>query len=124
MPLKFNKIFVKTGGAASKQAKAVYASKNAQGQYQVTTLGDINIYSGDVEIVEIPRLASGNDYVYTADSDSLNIENPLFCEFIQRPMAEGTFKENDNLTWEMPVSASFKYGVKNLPFNMLFGKVA
>lgn len=124
MPLRFNRIFVKTGGAASKQAKAVYASKNAQGQYNVTALGDINIYSGEVEVIEIPRMSSGNDYVYVADTMSLNMENPLFVEFIQRPQIEGEFKENKSLTWETPVSASFKYGVRNMPFNLLGGKVA
>jgi len=44
MPLRFNKIYVKTGGLASKQALSVYAAKNAQGQYQTTNLVDINIY--------------------------------------------------------------------------------
>ena len=124
MPLKFNKIFVKTGGAASKQAKSVYASRNAQGQYTVTSIGEINIYSGEVTVVEIPWMVSGNDYVYSADVEGMNIENPLFCEFVQRPQAEGVFKENKNLTWEMPYSASFKYGVRNLPFTLLYGKVA
>jgi len=124
MPLKFNKIFVKTGGAASKQAKSVYASRNAQGQYTVTSIGEINLYSGEVTVVEIPWMVSGNDYVYSADVEGMNIENPLFCEFVQRPQAEGVFKENKNLTWEMPYSASFKYGVRNLPFTLLYGKVA
>jgi len=109
MPLVFNKIFVRTGGTASRQAKAIYASKNAQGQYQVTDLGDINIYSGDVQVIEIPWMTSGNDYFYMADTSMLNVDNPLFVEFVQRPMAEGTFKENDNLTWEMPYSCSFKF---------------
>lgn len=124
MPLTFNKIFVKTGGAAAKQAKSIYASKNAQGQYQVTDLANINIYAGDVQVIEIPRMTSGNDYFYMADTSALNIDNPLFVEFVQRPMSEGTFKENDNLTWEMLYSGSFKYGIKNLPFNIIGGKVA
>lgn len=124
MPLNFNKIFVKTGGTAAQQAKAVYASRNAQGQYQVTDLGDINIYSGEVQVIEVPRLSSGNDYVYVADTDAMNLENPLFVEFVQRPMSEGVFKENNNLTREMPYSASFKYWIKNLPINILGGKVA
>lgn len=109
MPLKFNRIYVKTGGTASKQAKSVYASRNAQGQYQVTELGNMNIYSGEVEVVEIPRMSSGNDYFYTADCDAMNLENPLFVEFVQRPMSEGVFKESNNLTREMPYSCSFKF---------------
>lgn len=124
MPLNFNKIFVKKGGAASKQAKAVYASKNAQGQYQVTDLGDMNIYSGMVQVIETPWMASGNDYLYVASTDELGVENPLFCEFIERPTVGDTFTENKNLTWETPVTASFKFGLKNLPFNLLYGKVA
>jgi len=124
MPLNFTKIFVKKGGDASKQAKAVYASKNAQGQYTVTDLDDMNIYSGSVQVIETPRMSSGNDYFYISDMSGLNLENPLFVEFIQRPMSEGTFKENDNLTREMPYSSSFKYGIKNLPFNILGGKIA
>lgn len=124
MPLNFNTIYVKTGWAAAKQALSVYASKNAQGQFQVTALTDINIYSGDVTVVEIPRLASGNDYVYVADSSAIGIDNPLFVEFIQRPMAEGTFKETDNLSRDMPYSCSFAYGIKNLPFNIIWWKVA
>jgi hypothetical protein len=124
MPLNFNRIFVKTGGAASRQAKSVYAAMNAQGQYQVATLGDINIYQGSVQVIEIPWMTSGNDYVYVADTMALGIENPLFVEFIQRPMAEGTFKESDNLSWDMPYSASFAYGIKNLPINILGGKIA
>jgi len=109
MPLDFNKIFVKKGGAAARQALAVYASKNAQGQYQVTDIADINIYAGKVQVIETPRLASGNDYVYVADTMAMNMENPLFVEFVQRPESEGVFKENSNLTWEMPYSCSFKY---------------
>jgi hypothetical protein len=124
MPLNFDRIFVKLGGAASKQAKAIYASTTAQGQYQVTDLGNINIYAGDVKVIEVPRMSSGNDYFYMADTSMLNVDNPLFVEFVQRPMAEGTFKENDNLTWEMPASCSFKFGIKNLPFNIIGGKVA
>lgn len=124
MPLNFNKIYVKTGGAAAAQAKAVYASRNAQGQFTVTNLVDINIYSGEVQVIEIPRMTSGNDYVYVADSSAIGIDNPLFVEFIQRPMAEGTFKETDNLSWDMPYSCSFAYGIKNLPFNIIGGKVA
>lgn len=68
-------------------------------------------------------MSSGNDYFYMADTSMLNVENPLFVEFVQRPMSEGVFKENDNLTWEMPYSASFKYGIKNLPFNVLWWKI-
>ena len=124
MPLDFNKIFVKKGWAAARQAKAVYASKNAQGQYQVTDIADINIYAWAVQVIETPRMTSGNDYVYTADTMALNLDNPLFVEFVQRPESEGTFKENKNLTWEMPYSASFKYGIKNMPFNVLGWKIA
>jgi hypothetical protein len=124
MPLDFNTIYVKEGGAASKQALQVYASRNAQGQYQVTDLANINIYSGTVSVVEVPWMTSGNDYFYVADSEMLGLENPLFVEFIQRPQAEWVFKENANLTWEMPYSGSFKYGIKNLPFTILGGKVA
>lgn len=124
MPQNFNKIFVKKGGTASRQAKTVYAAKNAQGQYQTATLGEINIYEGSVQVIEVPWMTSGNDYVYVADTQINGIENPLFCEFIQRPMAEETFKENDNLTRDMPYSASFAFGIKNMPFNILGGKVA
>jgi len=88
MPLDFNTIYVKEGGAASKQALQVYASRNAQGQYQVTDLANINIYSGTVSVVEVPWMTSGNDYFYVADSEMLGLENPLFVEFIQRPQAE------------------------------------
>ncbi len=119
MPLVFNKIYVKTGGAASQQAKAIYASKNAQGQYQVTDLANMNIYAGSVQVIETPWMTSGNDYFYTADLSGMNIENPLFVEFVQRPESEGVFKENNNLTREMPYSCSFKYGIKNLPTNIL-----
>jgi hypothetical protein len=124
MPMNFNKIYVKTGGAAAAQAKAVYASTYAQGQYQVTDIANMNIYAGEVSVIEIPRLASGNDYIYVADSSAMGIDNPLFVEFIQRPMAEGVFKENDNLTRDMPYSASFAYGIKNLPINIIGGKIA
>lgn len=124
MPLSFNTIFVKKGGAASRQAKSVYASRNAQGQFTVTAIGDINLYSGAVTIIETPWMASGNDYVYVADATSLGLSNPMFCEFIERPTVGENFTENANLSWETPVSASFKFGIKNLPFTLLYGKVA
>lgn len=124
MPLDFNKVFVKEGWAASRQAKAIYASKNAQGQYQVEDLANMNIYEGSVQVIEVPWMTSGNDYFYVADSEMLGQENPLFVEFVQRPQAEWVFKENRNLTWEMPYSASFKYGIKNMPFAILGWKVA
>lgn len=124
MPLNFNQIFVRKGGAAAKQAKQVYAAKNAQGQFQTSVYGDINIYEGMVQVIETPWMTSGNDYVYVASTADLGVENPLFCEFIERPTVGDTFTENKNLTWETPVTASFKFGLKNLPFNLLYGKIA
>jgi hypothetical protein len=124
MPQNFNKIFVKKGGTASRQAKTLYSNTNAQGQYETTTLGDINIYAGSVQVIEIPWMSSGNDYVFVADAEVNGVDNPLFCEFVQRPMAEEVFKENDNLNRDMPYSASFAFGIKNMPFNILGGKVA
>jgi hypothetical protein len=85
MPLTFSRIFVKKGGAAAKLAKAVYAAKNAQGQYKVDTIGDINQYEGMVQVIETPFMKSTNDYVYVADTNAIGMANPLFCEFIKRP---------------------------------------
>lgn len=124
MPLTFNKIFVKKGGAASKKAKTLFASKNAQGQYTVAALTDINIYEGMVTVIETPWMASGNDYVFVASTQDLGLENPFFCEFIERPTVGETFTEQKNLTRETPVTASFKFGLKNLPINALYGKIA
>lgn len=124
MGLNFTKIFVKKGSAAAKQAKAVYASKNAQGQYTVANIADMNIYEGEVQVIETRWMTSGNDYVYVADTDMLGVANPLFCEFIKRPGLEGEFTSDTNLDFTSVFTGSVKYGLKNLPFNLLYGKIA
>jgi hypothetical protein len=50
--------------------------------------------------------------------------NPLFCEFIKRPWLEGEFTSDKNLDFSSVFTGSVKYGLKNLPFNLLYGKIA
>lgn len=125
MPLDFNMIVVKKGGTAEQQALALYASKDAQGQYQVTTLSNINIYAGIVTIVATPYMSSGNDYMYFADTMGSGQENPFFVEFFKRPSATSDFIENESThAWTKGFDSAVKYGIKNIPFNVLWGKVA
>ena len=125
MPLRFNTIVVKLWGTASQQAKALYASKDAQGSYQVSSIGDINIYSGSVNIIETPYIASGNDYMYIADTTRSLQGNPAFVDIFKAPGSTSWFIEDDSTHgWTQWFDVSFKYGLKSVPFNLLGGKVA
>lgn len=119
MPLKFNKIVVKKGGAAATAAKRLFGVPNAQGQYSPTSVGAIDIYNGFYTIIETPYLTSGTAYFFIADHEMLGQSNPLFCNFIERPKIQGAMEEKDNLDWIMKVAGSFKFGCRSLPFTIL-----
>jgi hypothetical protein len=97
----------------------LFGIKNSAGQYSPATVGVINIYEGAYTIIETPYLTSTTAYFFLADAMDMNISNPLFINFVQRPQIEGDFTQIKNLNWEASVAASRKYGIRNLPVTVL-----
>ncbi len=116
MPLNFDTIIVKKGGAASRAARQLFGIKDS-GQYKPTTIGGINIYFGEYTIIETPWMTNGNAYFF------MNLQgrykSPFLFDIVQSPtMAD--LKEETNLDWVYPYDAYVKIGVQDMPFNVLY----
>lgn len=116
MPSIMNKIIVKKGGKASVEARKLFGLYGSQ--YSPTVIGDINIYMGEFDIIETPYITSDTAYFFMGDMMNGD-DNPLFVNFMERPKIQGPARVTDNLSYRWDYAGSFKYGVRNLPFNIL-----
>jgi hypothetical protein len=118
MSQMFNKIIVKKGGKAAQAAKRIfgYASKD---QFRPTSIGSLNIYEGAYTIIETPWITSNTAYFFMSDAEMSNLKNPLFAHFMERPKIQGDMEDDDALNRFMKYAYSFKFGIRNLPFNVL-----
>ena len=116
MPSMMNKIIVKKGGKASIEARKLFGMYGSQ--YSPVTIGGINIYMGEFDIIETPYLTSDTAYFFMGDMMNGD-ENPLFVNFMERPKIQGPARVTDNLSYRWDYAGSFKYGCRNLPFNII-----
>lgn len=115
MPINFTHIVVKKGGAASRAAKKLFGI-NTSNQFMATTIGGVNIYFGELTIVETPYLDNGNEYFFMDLSGKFG--NPLMFDIIKAPTA-GELIAESNGDYVYPYSAYVNIGIQKLPFTIL-----
>jgi len=116
MPVMLHSIVVRKGGKASVDARKLLGLYGSQ--YSPTVIGDINIYMGELNIIETPYLISDTAYFFMGDMMNGD-DNPLFVHFIERPKIQWPARVTDNLSYRRDYAGSFKYGCRNLPFNIM-----
>lgn len=114
MPLTFNTLVAKTGGATSALIKKQLEENNGVGlQMVANTTANVNIYKGGrYNLIETPYITSGAAWFARAT----NQPNSFIMDFIQRPMMEEMILEK-NLNQVFPTSASFRFGNYILPLD-------
>lgn len=114
-PIVFDTIIVKRGSKAAEAAKRIFGLN--RGQYQPTSIANVNIYEWEYKIIETPYITSNTAYFFTS-SNTPWMTNPLHVEFVDRPGIKSMI-EKENLDVVYPCAGSFKYGVVNMPMNWL-----
>lgn len=107
-PLNWSHIIVKKGSAAARTAKRLFAESITP-----TAIGDINIYQGELTIVETPFISSANKLNWFLRDSS--IDNCLKVGIGEYPtMREGIRLENEGVRTN--VTGFWKQGIVNMPF--------
>lgn len=108
-PLNWSHIIVKKGSAAARTAKKLFAMNIAP-----TAVGDINVYQGELTVVETPFITSANKLNwYLRDA---SYDNPLKVGLGEAPtMREPIKLENEG--YRTNVTGFFKLGIVNMPFS-------
>ncbi|NTU69236.1 hypothetical protein HGB13_00180 [bacterium] len=107
-PLNWTHIIVKKGSAAARTAKKLFAESISP-----VAVGDINIYQGELTVVETPFITTANKLNwYLRDS---SIDNCLKVGIGEYPtMREGIRLENEGVRTN--VTGFWKQGIVNMPF--------
>lgn len=108
MPLNFDTIIVKKGSTNARTAKKLFAYGISPVQ-----INDINIYEGEMTIIETPYISSTNKaYWFLVDSSK---ENPLYVGIGEYPTLREPIKEN-NEAIRSNVTGFWKQWCINMPF--------
>lgn len=107
MPLNFDTIIVKKGGAASRTAKKLFAS-----DISPTTVDDVNIYAGEHTIIETPYIASGESW-FMRDS---GLPNSVRVGMGETPSLDEPIIQN-NKSMRVNSTGFIKRAICNLPFD-------
>ena len=107
-PLNWSHIIVKKGSAAARTAKKLFAESISP-----VAVGDINIYEGELTVVETPFITTANKLNWFLRDASL--DNPLKVGIGEYPtMREPLRLENEAVRTN--VTGFFKLGCVNMPF--------
>lgn len=111
MPLSWTAICVKKGSAAHREAIRDFAK-----EIKPTSVGDINIYEGMLNVVETPYITSTNKaYWFLFD---LNVDmSPLAIGVGEYPTMRDPIKET-NEAIRSNCTGFWKEGVNNMPYNI------
>lgn len=110
MPMAMKTLYVKTGGAASREFRKVLSGDS---KMQATTIGNVNIYNnGDYTLIESPFITSGTNW-FAKDSRK---DNALIVDFVKRPGLNPRITR-ENLTEVTVQDGSFKFGCVELPIS-------
>lgn len=112
MPLNWTAIMVKKGSAAAKKAKQLFGATNMV----PTSIDDINIYAGELTIVETPFISTANKLNWFLIDTNI-ADSPVVCGMVETP----TFKEPIKLANESirsNVTGYWKTGIVRLPINI------
>lgn len=110
MPLDFNTIVVKKGGAAAREAKKLFGTYGMK----ATQVSNVNIYEGEKTIIETPMI-TGTNVWFSYDSNH-PIMMPLYVGINKSPTMHDPIVEK-SLKVTFPVTAFWKIGIKNQPIN-------
>lgn len=109
MPQSYDTIFVKRGGAASREAKKLFAK-----DITPRTVNDVNIYEGEFTIIETPYLTSGTAWFMM----DLKMEgSPAYAGIGDMPQLREPIVQN-NEAIRTNATGYWKVGIRNMPFNI------
>lgn len=108
MPIDFDTIIVKKGGAAALEAKKLFGMHGMK----PTHVADINIYEGEFTIIETPYITNGNHW-FAYDS---KLEMPLYVGISKMPSLNAPLPQN-NEAIRSNATGYWKQGVVEMPFN-------
>ena len=110
MPQTYDTIVVKLGSAPARMAKKLFAEGITP-----THIDDINIYEGEMRIVETPWITSTNtNYWFLFDTKR---KSPLYMGIKKFPTMNEPIKQN-NESVRSNVTGFWKQGINNMPFNV------
>lgn len=113
MPLNFDTIIVKKGSAVAKAAKQLFAFGISP-----VTVATVNIYEGEMTIIETPYITTAaKAYWFLRDS---SLENSLYVGITEMPSAKAPIIQ-DNQSVRTNLTGFWKQGVRNMPFDIYGG---
>lgn len=114
MPQSFDTIVVKKNSAVAREARKLFAEHIAP-----TKVDDINIYEGQMTIIELPLITEANKG-YWFLFDLKQHMSPLYVGITEFPtMREPQLQKNEAV--RSNVTGFYKTGIKNMPFNVYGG---
>ncbi len=111
MPLNFTHVCVKKGSAAHREAIKLFAK-----EITPTAVNDINIYEGELTVVETPYITTANK-LYTFFMDLSADLSPLAVGIGEYPTMREPIKES-NESIRSNATGFWKQGVINMPWNV------
>jgi hypothetical protein len=112
MPLNWTAIMVKKGSAAAKKAKQLFGAENMV----PTSIDDINIYSGELTIVETPFISTANKLNWFLIDTNI-MDSPVICGMVKTPtFSDPITLENNSI--RSNVTGYWKTGIAKLPINV------
>lgn len=111
MPLNWTAIMVKKGSAAAKKAIQMFASN-----INPTAVDDINIYAGQLKIVETPFISTANKLNWFLIDENI-ADSPVICGMVKVPtFSDPITLENNSI--RSNVTGYWKVGITRLPYNI------
>lgn len=112
MPLNWTAIMVKKGSATAKKAKQLFGAENMV----PTSIDDINIYAGELTIVETPFISTANKLNWFLIDTNI-MDSPVICGMVKTPtFGEPLTLENNSI--RSNVTGYWKTGIAKLPINV------
>lgn len=111
MPLNFDMVLVKKGGAAARAAKKIYLPFNTV----ANRIGEVNMYEGSKTIIETPYI-SDEDYVFFIDSSKMTMKQGAIYVGVEEAPTFRPAVMQKNGSVSTRISGYFKNAIINLPF--------
>lgn len=111
MPISYDTIIVKKGSAASRVAKKLFA-------FGISPIAveDINIYEGELTIIETPYITSTNKAYWFLRDSKMPLGNSCVVGIGEFPTLREPIKQN-NEAIRTNATGFWKQGIVNLPFD-------
>lgn len=109
-PVSYNVIIVKKASAASRMARKLFAEG-----IKPVAIGDINLYEGELLIVETPYISSTNKKYWFLLDTNIAV-SPLYAGIKQFPTMQEPIKQNNEAV-RANCTAFWKQGINDMPYN-------